>query len=50
MDTDSVICEAGREIDDLAKRQSSKREVRRSCSEPLELCYCLRECYVPPVG
>lgn len=46
MDTDSVIYEAGREIDDLVKRQSSKREAGRSCSDLLELHYCLRECMV----
>jgi len=44
MGTDSVICEGGREIDDLAKRRSLKREAGRSCSDLLELHYCLPEC------
>jgi hypothetical protein len=44
MDTDSVICEAGREIEDLGKCRSSKREAGSSCSDLLELHCCLREC------
>ena len=44
MNTDSVICEAGREIEDLAKLRSSKREAGRSCSDLLELHNCPREC------
>jgi hypothetical protein len=44
MDTNSVICEAGREIDDLTKRQSSNRKAAGSCSDLREYYYSLCVC------